>query len=175
MVLKNDAEVAFTNFVTAHHSRLYAVARSMTPSAVDAQDVVQEALIRVASRWGTLHSPERYAGRVVARLAIDDHRRRSAQRRTLVRTQPQALPDLAADVLEQRSELVRVVSQLPTRQRQVIVLGFLCDMSVLEVATALRCGPGTVKRQTSDGLAALRRRLASPDSEGEPRGQAAEV
>jgi RNA polymerase sigma factor (sigma-70 family) len=56
--------------------------------------------------------------------------------------------------------VVRALHQLPPRMRAVLVLRFFDDMTEADVARALRCGVGTVKSQTSRGLARLRELLA---------------
>jgi RNA polymerase sigma factor (sigma-70 family) len=71
--------------------------------------------------------------------------------------------------VELRDELVTALARLPHRQRAALVLRFLCDMSVEDVATAMRCSTGNVKSQTSRGLAAMRQvlgtdQLAASDS-----------
>jgi DNA-directed RNA polymerase specialized sigma24 family protein len=67
---------------------------------------------------------------------------------------PAAGPDLDA-VIDVREALAAV----PPRQRATLVLRFYCDLDIEQAAAVLGCSPGTVKSQTSKGLAALRRML----------------
>jgi RNA polymerase sigma factor (sigma-70 family) len=59
-----------------------------------------------------------------------------------------------------RDQVVRALGELPERMRAVLVLRFFDDLSEADTATALRCGVGTVKSQTSRGLAKLRELVA---------------
>ena len=69
------------------------------------------------------------------------------------------VPTAAHPDVEERTVLRTALSQVPPRQQAVLVLRFLCDQPVADVARALGCSEGTVKSQTSHGLAALRRIL----------------
>ena len=64
--------------------------------------------------------------------------------------------------------LVRALSVVPPKQRAVLVLRYWNDMSVDEVAAALRCSAGTVKSQAARGLATLRQRLGPHFAEFQP-------
>lgn len=57
------------------------------------------------------------------------------------------------------------LAQLPARQRAVVALRFVDDLSVADVAAILQCSEGTVKSQSSRGLAKLRTTLSAADLE----------
>ena len=59
-------------------------------------------------------------------------------------------------MVAERDYLMRALAALPRRQRTVLVLRYLNDLSELEIADALGCSVGTVKSQASRGLARLR-------------------
>jgi RNA polymerase sigma factor (sigma-70 family) len=63
----------------------------------------------------------------------------------------------------EEDRVVRALDALPPRMRAVLVLRFFDDMAEADVAKALRCSTGTVKSQTSRGLARLREVLDDAD------------
>ena len=75
-----------------------------------------------------------------------------------------------ATASDQRMDLLRALATLPARQRAAVVLRCWEDMPITEVARALDCSEGTVKSQTSRGLAALRGVLAPGRYDGFPEG-----
>jgi RNA polymerase sigma-70 factor (sigma-E family) len=119
---------------------------------------VQAALAKVALRWDRVVAkgdPAPYVRTVIVRTAIAWRRRRWHGE---IPTSP--LPETTgterAPSVDRRDLLHHALLQVPARQRAVLVLRFCEDLSVAETARAMRCSVGTVKSQTSKGLARLR-------------------
>lgn len=129
----------------------YRVAFRLLGDRSDAEEVAQEALTRALTRWRRVHEyAEPWVVRVSTNLAIDAARRRARHREELTE---RVAVDAYAD---ERVDLVRALSALPKRQREVVVLRFLGDFSEANVATTLGLSTGTVKSHSSRGLQALR-------------------
>jgi RNA polymerase sigma factor (sigma-70 family) len=124
-----------------------------------AEELAQDALVRVVSHWSTvrtLDAPSAWTYRVAINLANSHLRRRLAERRASRRLQARAMA-AATDPDTTTALAVRAtVSGLPKRQRAVVVLRFFADLSVREVSQLLGMPEGTVKTLTASGLAALR-------------------
>ena len=132
----------------------YKVAFRLLGSREDAADCAQEACARVCADWAKLArggSPLPWVVRVSSNLAID--RWRKARR---ARTQEAALVASTVDPEPERVDLYRALDALPRRQREVVVLRYLADMSEADVAEVIGCSLGTVKSNAARGRAALR-------------------
>ncbi len=142
----------------------YRVAFRILGDRGEAEDVAQETLARAVLRWSGLEArPEGWVSRVASNLAIDRYRRRARQRD--VRSGPIGVVDHR---IGERTDLVAALRSLPRRQREVVVLRYLADLSEADVAEALDCSVGSVKTHASRGLAALRRRLRDqPEPDGD--------
>ena len=119
---------------------------------------MQTALERLLRHWRTLDGdPEGYLRRTLYNLAADGYRRRSRLQRKLVllRAQTQATADATAQV-DLRDALVRLLLQLPPRQRAVLVLRYWEQLTETETAAVLGWPEGTVKSAASRGLRRLR-------------------
>lgn len=154
----------FEAFARRVSPRLLRSAYLLTGDLHLAQDVVQEALQKVAARWRTLDaSPEAYARRIVATTTVDWWRRRQARAREVFGVDAAGRPDPAAEAghaaVEIRGVLLPALAALPHRQRAVVVLRYLDDLSEAEVAATLCISVGTVKSAGSRGLARLRQLL----------------
>lgn len=130
-----------------------------------AEDLLQDVLERMYPKWRRIRGePEGYARAALANAAANRWRRRS-------RRVAEAPLEAAADrgvagperAVTNRDLVVRALAELPPRTRAVLVLRFFDDLSEVQVATALGCGVGTIKSQTSRGLARLRELLPQQD------------
>jgi RNA polymerase sigma-70 factor (sigma-E family) len=153
----------FDQFVATHVDDLLRTAYLIVWDEGEAEDLVQECLLKVARRWPRIRrmeQPRAYARRVLVNLALDGARGRAQRRREL---EPEVPPSLmAADpspALEVRAELLQALGQLQERQRAVLVLRYFNDLTEAQVAEVLGCSPGTVKSSASRGLARLREAL----------------
>lgn len=163
--MRSAHEAEFVDFVEAASPRLLTSAWLLTADPVTAEDLVQEALERVYVRWGKVRgtNPTAYARRIVTNLHTDRWRK---QRREVLTGAP---PERAIGEVSSASvDLVRVLQQLPTRERECVVLRHYLDLSEKETAEALGVSLGTVKSSTSRGLAGLRVLLTEEESHVRP-------
>jgi RNA polymerase sigma-70 factor (sigma-E family) len=129
------------------------LARLLTGSDAVAQEVVQEAFLKMHQRGGSPDNPEGYLRTTVANLSKSHLRRLRLERRLPV-------PERFSFEDPEIDETWAAVCRLPFRQRSVLALRFYCDMSEAEIARVLGCRPGTVKSSLSRGLAKLREELS---------------
>jgi RNA polymerase sigma-70 factor (sigma-E family) len=169
-VRRNPDHADVERFLAEHGERLLRIAIALTGSRADGEDLLQAALERLLPRWRTIaaDAAASYVRRTLYNLAADGWRRRGAWRRAaaLLRTPAAApVPDAAAGV-DLRDALIRLLLQLPPRQRAVIVLRYWEQLTEAETAALLGCSLGTVKSATSRALQRLRELAASwPDAE----------
>jgi RNA polymerase sigma-70 factor (sigma-E family) len=149
-------------------SALLAAATALAGNRQDGEDLLQAALERVLRKPRHLDGDiEGYLRRVLYNLAADGWRRRGTWKRKLLpvlRAESVTIagPDPAGEV-DLRDALVRMLAQLPPRQRAVIVLRYWEQRSETETAALLGCSEGTVKSAASRGLQHLRELSALDD------------
>ena len=165
----------FTEFVEGSSARLFRTAYAVCGDYQLAEDALQAGLASAYVSWRRVRradNPEAYVQRIVINQLFAWRRRKSA-RNEVPRDR---LPDSCAvasheDALVEVDEIWEAVQALPRRQRAVVVLRYVEDMSIDDTAKVLRIRPGTVKSQSSAAFAHLRQRLDSTRaaSEGGPR------
>ena len=175
--LAGGDEAEFSAFAARDGGQLLGFAFLLTGNRHDAEDLVQQALLRTAARWSAARqSPAGYSRMVVLNLVRDRWRAQQRQRPetpSLDLTELPSAVDAAAVVLD-RQVLLDACRLLPLQQRAVLVLRYWEDRSVEETAAVLGCTSGTVKSQTHRALARLRdvlADLAGTPPEGRAQGE----
>jgi RNA polymerase sigma-70 factor (sigma-E family) len=151
----------FDRFVADNGNGLVRTAYLIVGDLQEAEDLVQETLLKVAKRWprvSRMDHPAAYARRILVNLALRGSPKRSRRQGELSGTLPRdcAAPTTALDLDD---ELYAALAALPPRQRAVLVLRYFLDLPEAEVAAALQCSLGTVKSTAARGLARLEQTL----------------
>ena len=145
-------------FLAERGQSLMRTAVLLTGSVEAGEDLLQTALERMLRQRNQLDGdPEGYLRRTIYNLATDGFRRQGRWRRKLLilQAEKRAPADPTAEV-DLRDALVRLLLQLPPRQRVVLVLRYWEQLSGAETAAHLGCSENTVKSAASRGLRRLR-------------------
>lgn len=156
-----SAPAALSTFCDVQYPRLVGILSLYVGDAAVAEELAQETLLRVATRWGRvsgLDEPGGWAYRVAINLANSHLRRGRAARRAAARMG-------AADVAHQdpdtadRLAVRRAVAALPARRREVLVLRHFLDLTVAETARHLGVSEDAVKSLTKRAMADMKAAL----------------
>jgi RNA polymerase sigma-70 factor (sigma-E family) len=152
----SDDKQTFTAWASARQQALFRTAYLLTGDRARAEDLVQNALIKVADRWQRLShgDPEAYARTCIARDNISSWRRR--RRELLVAATPEQAVGDPSSAVDRRLMLAAVLATLSPRQRSVLVLRYYADLTEQQTADALGLSPGTVKAHAHQALKRLR-------------------
>jgi len=155
---------AFDAFVVSRYPALVRFGYVLTGNRASAEDLVQTALFQTFVRWERLANPSDLTA-YVRRAMVNAHitwTRRLSSHEALFAEPPEGESDEVDDL--ERLHMWRHLATLPPRMRAVLVLRFYEDLSEAETARVLGCSTGTVKSQTSRGLARLGSALAEPEA-----------
>jgi RNA polymerase sigma-70 factor (sigma-E family) len=151
-----DAEESFTRWAGDRQLALLRTAVLLTGDHHRSEDLVQDALTKVAARWHRLRdgNPDAYARRVIVRTNISWWRR---SRREVVTDPPERSGARGVEPsVDRRLALDRALDQLTPKQRAAVVLRYYDDLSERDTADVLGVSVGTVKSQTHVALRRLR-------------------
>lgn len=164
--MRSDTEAEYTTYVSGRLTALHRAAYLLCGGDKDrADDVVQVTITKLYRHWGRAARADNldaYVHRMLVRTYIDEQRTLWSRVWLVPRGDDDltgVAPPEAYGTVDDRGVLVAALRTLPPRQRAVLVLRFLLDRPVEEVAETLGCSTGTVKSQTSRGLALLRAAL----------------
>jgi RNA polymerase sigma-70 factor (sigma-E family) len=137
----------------------------LTRDAASAEDLAQEAFIKVAGRLRDLRSPsafDAYLRRTVVNLCMSYHRREKVSRTYTERERARAAGRAPASELpdvETTDEIRTALADLPARQRAAVVLRFYADLTEAQIADSLGCSVGAARALVFRGMETLRNQI----------------
>jgi len=155
----------FVDFYTASFQRLVGQLYAMIGDQSEAQDAVQEAFVRAWAHRGKIsrnQAPEAWVRVTAWRIAASRWRRvREGIRLGSLAARPESVAGPTPD----RIAFMDALRKVPAEQRRALVLYYLCDLTVEQIATETGARAGTVKARLARGRTALApylREIASP-------------
>lgn len=158
---------AFRELVQRHMRQAYNVAFGLLNDHDEADDVAQEAFVKVHYNIGAFRGDSEFATwlhRIVVNLSMTKLRKRKRQAATHVRlNDAESVPGVlegSTDRIGTSDYLEKALHELPTLQRAVVILRHLEGLSTRQVSRILECSEGTVKTHLHRGLRKMRDRLS---------------
>jgi RNA polymerase sigma-70 factor, ECF subfamily len=154
-VAQQDTHAKVTALVTEYSTTLYRVAYSVTRNAADAEDVVQETFLRVlrhADKLSEVRDYRVWLVRITWNLVLD--RKRRAKTRPQVDNFDELARILPADELsaeklaitaQRHARILRLIETLPEREREVLLLSAVKELSTVEIALVLQTTESTIR------------------------------
>lgn len=149
----NDDAVSFEAYVAGRGRAHLRLAYVLCRDADLAQDLVQNALVKVHPRWDRVDNPDAYVRRAIVNDFLSWRRRRAATEVVTDR-----LPETARSAVgpEDRDAMWRLLAELPRQQRAVLALRYYDELDDEAIARLLGCSAATVRSHASKAIAALR-------------------
>ncbi len=149
-----------TTLYTAHYRSLVRLAAFLTGDRDNAEEVVQDAYLKVFGSWRGLREPDK-AEAYLRTTVVNLSRSRLRRKQVAAKHRPDPLPDMASaetSALQhaQRDLVLEALRQLPRRQREAVLLRYFGDLTEAQTADAMGCSVGSVKSHTSRAMTALR-------------------
>jgi len=149
-----DATAAFDAFYRSRWHGAVRLGHAIVGSASVAEEIAQEAFLRVYSGWSGIESPDAFLRTVLVNLCRSNLRRAHLERSNVSAGVSSVLSEPELD------ETWIALRLLPFRQRAVLALRYYGDLSESEIAALLGCRLGTVKSARHRALARLRKELS---------------
>ena len=153
----------------AHARSALRLAYLLTGDRHLAEDLVQDAFVRVSGRFVDMRAPEAFGGylrRTIINLSHGHFRRLKVERTYLQRerNRPTRGEEMLPDI-EGRDELVAALARIPARQRAAVVLRYLEDLSEQQTADVMGCSVSAIKSLVNRAMSTLREQLAEMGTE----------
>ena len=155
-----SAITAVRDLYERHYVRLVRLAVLLVGDVGRAEEIVQDAFVDLVARWRTIRDPG--AAAAYLRTCVANGARSHLRHRAVVHRQPVSRPsqvnsaETEALVQIEHERVLSVLSELPGRQREVLVLRYYGQLSEAEIADTLGISRGAVKTHSSRGLHSLR-------------------
>ena len=159
--MRAGQEREYVEYVRARSVTLRRVAYRLCGDWHAAEDLVQRALVLLYRHWqkaSAVSSLDAYVRRMLTNVYLEE-RRSWWSRQVLPSAEPGSTDGSLDAEADGRVDLMSALARISPGQRAVLVLRYWEGLDVAETAEAMGCSPGTVKSQTSLGIAALRRLL----------------
>jgi RNA polymerase sigma-70 factor, ECF subfamily len=150
-----DTSAAVTALVHEYSATLYRVAYSVTRNAAEAEDVVQETFLRVLRHQNKLSEVRDlrvWLVRITWNLVLDRKRRTKTRPETQdIEDLARILPanDLCADealiAAQRHSRILHLIDELPPKEREVLLLSAVQELSTVQIAEVLKTTESTVR------------------------------
>ncbi len=159
---------AFEVLMSKHESKMYSVALRMCANSDDAQDCLQDAMLRIYKALPNFKGQSSFstwAYRITMNTCLDDMRRKKVRQASSLDalldlgwspTDEDDTPERHLSNTELRRELSRAIQSLPEDMRAAVVLRDVQGFSYEEIANMLNANVGTVKSRISRGREKLR-------------------
>lgn len=160
-------EESYVAFVSARQDHLRRVAYAICGDWNIADDVLQDALLKLYLAWPRVRrdgAVESYVRQIIVRTDID--RRRRPWRRERYGGVPETAQHDSTDQVVAQDEVFAALRRLPIMQRKVVVLRHWLDLSVEQTAHELNISEGTVKSHSARAMASLRAIIGDPVTKG---------
>ena len=165
LVTTKERDTLVTDLFAAEGARLVRMARLFTDDRNAAEDLVQEAFIRLHRAAHRIKDPAKaapYLRSIVINLARDHNRRGLMSLRHQEALPAGSTPEAPEDALvldEQKRQIIEQLRELSPRQRDCILLRYYLELTEVETGEALGISNNSVKTHTRRGMDALRARL----------------
>lgn len=150
------------------YSPMLRLAAIVTQDPPSAEDLVNESFVRLVQHWPKVRSydaPEAWLRRIVIRDAVKARTRRAREDLTDTDILDHRATRDSSETGDRRLDLLALVGTLPPRERAVVALDYLEDLSVADTAELLDVAEGTVKAHLSHARDTLRARSTIESSE----------
>jgi len=151
-----EAGARFDEFFEDEHERLFKALYFVTGNRHDAEELTQEAFLKLWERWGEIGRIKDPTG-YLFRVALNSFRARRRRASLAIRKMlPVAEPPDAYEEAEMRADVRQLLIGLTPRQRAALLLVDLLGYSSEEAARILRVRPSTVRSLATQGRRALK-------------------